>query len=89
VGREQWIKTGWPKPKTWLRPIEDAEHAELTAEEEPILEEAGFDISPLPEGALDPLEAGRRLLLELVTSGSFTVSKVAYKLNRPQTTITS
>ena len=82
-------KTGWPKPKTWLRPVEDAESAELTAEEERILEELGFDMSPLPEDEPDPLEEGRRDFLELVTSGSFSVSEVAYNLNRPQATISS
>jgi hypothetical protein len=82
-------KEGWPKPTTWLRPIEDAEYAELTAEEERILEEAGLDMTPLPEDGRDPLEEGRRLFLELVTSGSFSVAEVAYNLNRPQATISS
>lgn len=82
-------KTGWPKPKTWLRPIEDAESAELTAEEERIFEELGFDMSPLPEDEPDPLEEGRRDFLELVTSGSFSVAEVAYNLNRPQAAISS
>ena len=81
--------TGWPKPKTWLRPIEDAEYAELTAEEERILDEAGLDMSPFPADAPDPLEEGRRLFLELVTSGSFSVAEVAYNMNRPQAAISS
>ncbi|QOC22234.1 hypothetical protein IC757_14620 [Wenzhouxiangella sp. AB-CW3] len=49
-------KTGWPKSKPWLRPIEDAESAELSAEEERIFEELGFEMSPLPEDELNPLE---------------------------------
>ncbi len=80
---------GWPNPKMWLRPIEDAEFAELTAEEEGILEEARFDMSPLPEDECDPLQESRREFLELVTSGSFSVAEVAYNLNRPQATISS
>lgn len=63
-------KSGWPKPRTWLRPIEDAEYAELTAEEG-IFEEAGFDMSPLSEDERAPLEESRQDFLELVTSGSF------------------
>lgn len=82
-------KSGWPKPKTWLSPIEDAEFAELTAEEEGILDAAGFDMSPLPEDERDPLEESRRDFLKLVTSGSFSVAEVAYNLNRPQATISS
>lgn len=82
-------RTGWPKPETWLRPIEDAEYAELTAEEERILDEAGLNMSPFPEDAPDPLEEGRRRFRELVTSGSFSVAEVAYNLKRPQTTISS
>jgi hypothetical protein len=82
-------KTGWPKPETWLRPIEGAECAEITAEEERILDEAGLGMSPFPEDAPDPLEEGRRLFLALVTSGSFSVAEVAYNLNRPQARISS
>lgn len=82
-------KEGWPKPKTWLRPIEGLEYAELTAEEERILEEAGLDMTPLPEDGRDPLEEGRRFFLELVTSGSFSIAEVAYNLNRPQATISN
>lgn len=80
-------KTGWPKPKTWLRPIEDAEFDDLTAEEERILDEAGLVMSPWPEDEPDPLEEGRRLFLELATSGSFSVAEAAYNLKRPQATI--
>jgi hypothetical protein len=54
-----------------------------------MLEEAGLDMTPLPEDGRDPLEEGRRLFLELVTSGSFSVAEVAYNLNRPQATISS
>ena len=82
-------RTGWPKPKTWLRPIEDVGPAELTAEEERKFEELGIDMSPLPEDELDPVEEGRRDFLALVTTGSFSVAEVAYNLNRPQATISS
>jgi hypothetical protein len=82
-------RTGWPKPETWLRPIDGAEYAELTAEEECILEEAGLVLSPWPEDEPDPFEESRRLFLELVTSGSFSVAEVAYNLNQPQATISS
>jgi hypothetical protein len=82
-------ETGWPKPRTWLRPIANAEYTELTAEEERILDEAGFAMDPIPEDAPDPLEDSRRRFLELATSGSFSVAEVAYNLNRPQAKISS
>ena len=82
-------RNGWPKPDTWLRRPEETESAELTAEEERIFEEMGFDLSPLPEDAPDPLEESRREFLELVTSGSFSVAEAAYNLNRSQATISS
>lgn len=46
---------GWPKPETWLRLQEDAESADLIAEEARVLEEAGLDMSSLPEGRVGPL----------------------------------